>query len=390
MAIRGGAGVGKSHFVSTMSESGLGRLCIFDTERKSRLLKGVGTTFDGLEIEHPDELPDFIDWALNGEGREQNYGCFALDSWAGYFGAKHSEMIRAVRERTGDPLAQPSAEELAADQMILQGVLRQLCMESGKSVVIVDQIPAKGKEAKEDNEIGRVLPMTASGLEYFVDVMLEVSLQDRDGEITRVFQVVKSNSPAFEVGFELTGDVTFKDFLERLRTQSGSSLPVDHKQAAAVPETLPATSEFDDEDLPVDLTLEDLIAKAEANGFKQSDIVTAARVYHNQPNIHRLTPDQIDDLDRRISAKIAKRGAGATAAGAPSGAGPTNASGAGNAKAGGTASSAAGGAAASGGGGSGNATTVAATTAAPAGAKPAATPAAEGAKRTATPTGPRA
>lgn len=310
MAIRGGAGVGKSFFVSSMADSGLGRLCIFDTERKSRLLKGVGTAFDGIEIEHPDELPDFIDWALNGEGRNQNYGCFALDSWAGYFGAKHSEMIKAVRDRTGDPLAQPSAEELAADQMILQGVLRQLCMESGKSVVIVDQIPAKGKEAKEDNEVGRVLPMTASGLEYFVDVMLEVSMQERDGEIVRVFQVVKSNSPVFEVGFEVTGDVTFKDFLDRMRAQSGSTLPMDHQQAAVVPETLPETSPFDDEDLPVDMTLDDLIAKAESHGFKQSDIVTAARVYHNQPNIHRLTPDQIEDLDRRISAKIEKRSAG--------------------------------------------------------------------------------
>jgi hypothetical protein len=309
MAVRGGAGVGKSHFVSTMSESGLGRLCIFDTERKSRLLKGVGTVFDGIEIEHPDELPDFIDWALNGEGRAQNYGCFALDSWAGYFGAKHSETIKAVRESTGDPLAQPSAEELAADQMILQGVLRQLCMESGKSVVIVDQIPAKGKEAKEDNEVGRVLPMTASGLEYFVDVMVELSMQEREGEIVRVFQVVKTNSPAFEIGFELTGDVTFKDFLDRLTKYTGSSLPVDHKQASSVPETLPETSPFDEEDLPVDMTLEDLIAKAETAGFKQSDIVTAARVYHNQANIHRLTPAQIEDLDRRISAKIEKRGA---------------------------------------------------------------------------------
>src|ERR671912_2585250 len=221
MAVRGGAGVGKSHFVRSMAEAGLGRLCIFDVERKSRLLKGNGTVFDGLEIEHPDELPEFIDWALSGEGKEQNYGCFGLDSWAAYFSAKHAETIKAVRERTGDPLAQPSAEELAADQMVLQGVLRRLCMESGKSVVIVDQIPAKGKESKEDNEIGRVLPMTASGLEYFVDVMLEVSLQERDGEITRVFQVIKSNSPAFEVGFEMTGNVQFKDFIEHMRRADG-------------------------------------------------------------------------------------------------------------------------------------------------------------------------
>src|ERR687883_349648 len=236
MAVRGGAGTGKSWFLRSLAEAGLGRLCIFDVERKTRLLAGVGNHFDGLEVHEPDELPEFIEWALEGEGREQNYGCFALDSWAGYFSAKHSETIAAVRERTGDQLAQPSAEELAADQMILQAVLRKLCIESGKSVVIVDQIPAKGKEAKEDNEVGRVLPMTASGLEYFVDVMVEGSLQERAGEL-----------------------------------------------------------------VPPPMTVQELIAKAERLGFKLADIVTGAKLYHNQPNIHRLTPEQVADLDPPIT-----------------------------------------------------------------------------------------
>lgn len=303
MAIRGGAGVGKSHFIRSMSEAGLGKLCIFDTERKARLLRGVGQTFDALEIEQTDELPEFIEWAINGEGVEQNYGCFALDSWAAYFGAKHSEMLEAVRERTGNPLAQPSAEELAADQMVLQGVLRKLCIESGKCVVIADQIPAKGKETKEDNEIGRVLPMTASGLEYFVDVMVEVSLQERDGEVVRVFQVVKSNSPAFEVGFEMTGDVTFKDFLDHMRGEQALELAFEKPAKAEV-------AEFIEDKTPVSIalqmTIEDLIKKAEANGFKQADIVTGARIYHNQPNIYHLTTEQIEDLDRRITARIEK------------------------------------------------------------------------------------
>jgi hypothetical protein len=305
MAVRGGAGVGKSHFIRSMAEAGLGRLCIFDVERKSRLLKGNGTLFDGLEIEHPDELPEFIDWALSGEGREQNYGCFALDSWAGYFSAKHSEMVAAVRERTNDPLAQPSAEELAADQMILQGVLRRLCIESGKSVVIVDQIPAKGKEAKEDNEVGRVLPMTASGLEYFVDIMVEVSLQEREGEIKRVFQIVKSNSPAFEVGFEMTGEITFRDFIDHMKRESMNELPMEAPKPATVPELL------EEKTSPLSLvqpglTIQELIAKAEQHGFKQADLVTGAKVYHNQPNIFRLTPEQVADLDRRITARIEK------------------------------------------------------------------------------------
>jgi hypothetical protein len=305
MAVRGGAGVGKSQFVRSMAEAGLGRLCIFDVERKTRLLKGNGTIFDGLEVERPDELPEFIDWALAGEGKARDYGCYALDSWASYFSAKHSETIAAVRERTDDQLAQPSAEELAADQMVLQGVLRRLCIESGKSVVIVDQIPAKGKEAKEDNEVGRVLPMTASGLEYFVDIMVEVSLQERDGEIVRVFQIVKSNSPAFEVGFELMGDVTFSNFIEHMKRESGTDLPMEAPKPATVPETI--------EEKPQPLTLvqpqlsvQELIAKATKHGFKEADIVTGAKVYHNQPNIYRLTPEQIADIDRRLTARIDK------------------------------------------------------------------------------------
>lgn len=310
MAVRGGAGVGKSHFIRSMTDAGLGRLCIFDVERKTRLLKGVGEQFDGLEIERSDELPEFIEWALTGEGREQSYGCYALDSWAAYFSSKHVEMLNAIRERTGDPLAQPSAEELSADQMILQGVLRKLCMESGKCVVIADQIPARGKETKEDNEIGRVLPMTASGLEYFVDVMVEVSLQERAGEIVRVFQVIKSNSPAFEVGFELTGNVTFKDFMDHMKRESGpEDLEALAKRRPAVPETIAA-----EEDLsalfPPPITIEELIAKATEHGFKQSDLVTAARVYHNQTNLYKLNEEQVADLDRRMSARIQKSEAG--------------------------------------------------------------------------------
>ena len=304
MAVRGGAGVGKSHFISSMADAGLGKLCIFDTERKARLLRGVGVEFDALEIEQSDELPEFIEWAINGEGVEQNYGCFALDSWAAYFGAKHSEMIEAVREKTGDPLAQPSAEELAADQMILQSVLRKLCIESGKSVVIADQIAAKGKEAKEDNEIGRVLPMTASGLEYFVDVMIEVSLQERDGEITRVFQVIKSNSPAFEVGFEMTGNIGFKDFLEYMKGEQALELAFDKPAKSSVPEFIEDKTPISI--APQTMTIEDLIKKAEANGFKQADIVTGAKIYHNQPNIFHLTDEQVLDLDRRITARIEK------------------------------------------------------------------------------------
>jgi hypothetical protein len=58
---------------------------------------------------------------------------------------------------------------------------------------------------------------------------------------------------------------------------------------------------------PQEITIEDLIKKAEANGFKQADIVTGARIYHNQPNIYHLTSEQIADLDDRMSARLPKQ-----------------------------------------------------------------------------------
>jgi DNA-binding PadR family transcriptional regulator len=51
------------------------------------------------------------------------------------------------------------------------------------------------------------------------------------------------------------------------------------------------------------MTVQELVEKAERLGFKQADVVTGARVYHNQPNIYRLTPEQVADLDRRMTAR---------------------------------------------------------------------------------------
>jgi len=149
--------------------------------------------------------------------------------------------------------------------------------------------------------------MTASGLEYFVDVMVEVSMQERDGEITRVFQVVKSNSPAFEVGFEMTGNMGFKDFLEHMKAEQALELAFDKPAKSEVPEFIEDKTPISI--VPQTMTIDYLIKKAEENGFKQADIVTGAKVYHNQPNIYHLTAEQIADLDQRMSVRIAKTNA---------------------------------------------------------------------------------
>jgi hypothetical protein len=308
VAVRGAAGTGKSHFAASMADAGLGRLCYFDVERKARLLPGSdGSKFDALEIRHPDELPEFIDWALEGEGREQGYGCYVLDSWAMYFGRKHRDTLLAVRERTGDLTAQPTAEELAADQMVLQEVLRRICVDSGACVVIVDQIGAKGKEDREENEIGRVLPLTTSGLEYFVDVMLEASLRLDGLDMVRIFRVVKSNSSAFPIGLELR-DPNFAALLARLTdgTSGNISLPVHEPAPATAPETLEdgPTLTLVQPDGP---SLDDLLAKATELGFSRAQLVIAARHYCGKDDLERLTDTEVVELDRRLTAHASRR-----------------------------------------------------------------------------------
>ncbi len=302
VAVRGAAGTGKSYFAASMADAGLGRLCYFDTERKARLLPGSdGSKYDALEVQHPDELPEFIDWALESpEGREQNYGCYALDSWAMYFGRKHRETVMAVRARSGDPTAQPGADELASDQIVYQEVLRRLCVDSGACVVIVDQIGARGKAEREENEMGRVLPMTVSGLEYFVDVLLEVELRMAGLDTRRVFRVVKSNSPAFPIGLEIV-DPVFADLLGRL--QGDAPAPARPAPAEDTPEWL--------EDVPFMvvrpsvLTLDELIAKAQEAGFSRANLVTAAAHYcGGKTDLERLSADDVAELDRRLSARI--------------------------------------------------------------------------------------
>ncbi|MCB0075956.1 MAG: hypothetical protein KDD73_00950 [Anaerolineales bacterium] len=291
LAVRGAAGSGKSVFAASLADAGLGRLCFFDTERKGRLLPGSdGSHFDAIEVRHPDELPEFIDWALDGEGREQNYGCYALDSWAMYFGRKHRETLEAVRQRTGDPTAQPTAEELQSDQILFQEVLRRLCIDSGACVVITDQIAARGKEEREENELGRVLPMTASGLEYFVDVMIELAMKIDGFEQVRVARVVKSNSPAFPVGMTLKNP-TFSDFLAQM-----ADGPVPPPAAEEVDELLEVA------DAPVERfpTLEELLEQAAHFGLAHADVALASRYHCGTSDLEQLTPQQVKTLLERL------------------------------------------------------------------------------------------
>ena len=305
VAVRGAAGTGKSWFAASLADAGLGRLCTFDTERKARLLPGAdGSVYDALEIEHPDELLPFIDWAL-GEGRDaQGYGCYALDSWAMYFGRKHRASVEAARQATGDPSAVPSAEALQADQIVFQEVLRRLCVDSGACVVITDQIAAKGREDREENEMGRVLPMTTSGLEYFVDVMVELALRHDGFETRRVATVVKSNAQDLPVGMEFD-DPTFADLLARLGTAPQPAEVADVFPEPALAPHAPTRAD----------ALADLLAHAEDAGLDRPRVLLAARHYCGVASLDDLTAAQRSTCSTGSALATATPPAGAPASG---------------------------------------------------------------------------
>ena len=90
-----------------------------------------------------------------------------------------------------------------------------------------------------------------------------------------------------------------------MQAEHGTDLPVEAPRASVVPETIeekPQPLSL----VPAQITVQELLAKAVRHGFKEADIVTVSKLYHNQPNIYRLAPEQVADLDRRLSARIDK------------------------------------------------------------------------------------
>jgi len=78
VAVRGPAGVGKSHMAASLADAGLGRLCVIGTEGKTRLLPGYGQgRFDAYEVPH-DKLLPFVRWAITKGKKEKGWNCFVL------------------------------------------------------------------------------------------------------------------------------------------------------------------------------------------------------------------------------------------------------------------------------------------------------------------------
>jgi energy-coupling factor transporter ATP-binding protein EcfA2 len=305
IAIKGPSGSGKSRFVASMGAltgvAGIGKLAVFDTERKMRLISGSdGSVFDGIEVQHPDELPDFVEWAINGEGREQHYSMFAIDSWDAFYGPRRAEMLRAIRAESGDPTATLSEEQERNLNAITREVLDKLCFRSDAlGVVITTTIADKRKETEEENEEGRVLPVTQGGLSYFVDVVLESELRVIDFEPQVIMTVVKTNLDALPLGTEFVRP-TFRTVYEHAFGPIEDVAPAEAAAAPSVTTYLPEPPV-----LTVVRTLADLRALAARHGISDAQLRTGARAYVGKDHLETLTPEDMSVLMAKIEARYA-------------------------------------------------------------------------------------
>ena len=299
VAVRGPAGVGKSYFAASLAESDSGRLCLLSTEGKIQHLPGYHQgKFDAFEVPAA-QLPDFVEWAVTAGKADRGFGCFALDSFGNYFGARYADLVLRVREKSGDPAILPSGEQLQAEQVVLQRVLRALSVTSGCSVCITDTV-GRGIDEAREGEVGRLLPFSIGGLEFFCDVVLEVSLEIVDFQMRRRFRVTKSNIGQLPIGHVFT-DIGFADLISWLRDH-GAWEPLPVAAAAVVPVSrVAAPAAVVDPGLARETALAAFLARAAALGLPLDRVVASANVYCQKGDLSLLTLADLAKLEQRLA-----------------------------------------------------------------------------------------
>lgn len=300
VGVRGPAGTRKSTFAAS-AQTLPQRLLFLDLESKARLLPGATDDeppFDAVEIRSHDEIPQVLDWALEGDGRQQNYGTIAFDSWGAYFGEAYSRALKQAEAESGKPTTSLTAEQEQALQTRVQDVLRRLCYQSGMNVIITDHIAARGKEEQEANEVGRIVPLTASGLEYMIDVMIELQLVMRPDDLTEtsIATVIKSNVPNLPIGLQIE-DPTFPKLLELAGAPNKVEAPTKERADAKAEAKEEAQQPNPVEEKP---TLTELLELAEKSGFKREQVVLVAQRTYGKATLDTLTLEERKALKKRI------------------------------------------------------------------------------------------
>jgi hypothetical protein len=288
---RGASNTGKTHLALSMAEAGVGRICVFDTEYKTRNVPGVNERFDAIESD-PDTLLDDIQWAIDEKDGNGNplYGGLVLDSWNGYFDTLYARAIELAEQQRGEG-AKLTTAEVDILQTRAKKVLNLLCRVSRRWVAITEHAVPQGQE-HDENEAGQLIIMTIGGTDYYSDVTFDLSLVlGDDFRAKRIATVSKTNiGHIYPLGRKAV-DLNFSQLVEELKAQA----PI--KQFEPVPE--PAL-EAPAEPQSKAISLDDLLNKADEYGIAEMHVSKAASRYCDGKRLDQLSAEEIEFLYNRL------------------------------------------------------------------------------------------
>lgn len=288
---RGASNSGKTHLALSMAEAGVGRICVFDTEYKTRNVPGVNERFDAIESD-PDTLLDDIQWAIdqNDENGNALYGGLVLDSWNGYFDTLYARAIELAEQQRGEG-AKLTTAEVDVLQTKAKKLLNLLCRVSRRWVAITEHAVPQGQE-HDENEAGQLIIMTIGGTDYYSDVTFDLSLVlGDDFRAKRIATVSKTNiGHIYGLGRKVV-DLNFNQLVKELTAQE----PIKQFEPIVEPEPeQPAERQVKT------ISIDDLLAKAEEYGIAEVHVSKAAARYCNGKRLEQLSPVEIEFLYNRL------------------------------------------------------------------------------------------
>jgi hypothetical protein len=305
VAIRGSAGSGKSLQAFSLADAGIGRIALLDTENKARSLPRGGRhpNVDVFACAGPGKLEARVDWMLDSApGQGKTWAGVILDSFDGYFTLRWGAFIRRMRAAQG-PDYQPSQQEMQNEIRDITLVMSRLTRESNMTVFITDTFE-RGEAAHEGNETGVLMTPTLAGIEKFVDLVVETSVE-ADLRPRYISTVVKSNLADIFPLSERFENATASVYLERYRTARSAELgetAVDLAIEEDLPEPAPAPS------------LLELRTYYLEHGFSEAALINGAKRHCAGRALEQLSGDDRRLLLERLNDYLASQAAPAVAA----------------------------------------------------------------------------
>ncbi len=298
--VTGSAKSGKSHFLTTAPRE----LAVVDTEAGLRHFVGRTSQFKTLTTSSLREILSAMDF-LASEGR-QHYACVGIDSFSPIWATLQGKTLKAI-ERRAEASGDEGSVEIPyqasrTDRLRLAELLIRI-VHLGVHVILTAH-----REDMSNPDEPSIVPVTPHGLEYYVDVILRLELQD-DG-ITRIGTIEGDRTGRLRLGQQFINP-TFPMLVEAVQAKAASAQVVqapDTARSTARPATPPAgrgaaqTAEppqgtpavttpgaSGGDDAP---TIEELVAMAEGINISRTRVAATARSLYGKAGLDALTAEE--------------------------------------------------------------------------------------------------